>query len=159
MLHTKSQGNGPSGSGEVYFLRVFTIHGRGSHLGNVTRTIWTNFCSPILRSLHMKFEFYWPSGFRGEDVWKCWQATDRRTDDGVIRLLIAYFWAYGSGELIKACQACIMLARLSHLGHCSNKLIRRICWTVIFSFWPLGVGGGGGQINPLMHVALYHFFK
>ena len=40
-------------------------------------TIWTNYCSRVLRSLHMKFEFNWPSGFRGEDVWNCeW------TDDG-----------------------------------------------------------------------------
>ena len=42
----------------------------------MTRNIWTNFCSPILRSLHMKFEFNWPCGFRGEDVWKCWRTTD-----------------------------------------------------------------------------------
>ena len=27
-----------------------------------------NFRFPILWSLHMKFEFNWPSGFRGEDV-------------------------------------------------------------------------------------------
>ena len=37
MLHTKSQGHRPSGSGED-FLRVFTIHGRGGHLGHVTKT-------------------------------------------------------------------------------------------------------------------------
>ena len=31
----------------------------------------------------MKFEFNWPSGFRGEDVWKCWRTDGRRTtDDG-----------------------------------------------------------------------------
>ena len=49
----------------------------------MTRNIWTNFRSPILRSLHMKFEFNWPSGFRGEDVWKCWRTDGRRTtDDG-----------------------------------------------------------------------------
>ena len=54
----------------------------------------TNFRSLILRSLHMKFEFNWPSGFRGEDVWKCWRTTDgRRT------LLIAHLGAFGSGEL------------------------------------------------------------
>ena len=83
MLHTKSQGHRPSGSGEEDFLRVFTIYGRGGHLGHVTNTIWTNFRSPILRSLHMKYEFNWPSSFRGEDVWKCWRTTDRRrTDDG-----------------------------------------------------------------------------
>ena len=82
MLHTKSQGYRPSGSGEEDFLRVFTIYGRGGHLGHVTKTIWTNFRSPILRSLHMKYKFNWPSSFRGEDVWKCWRTTDdgRRTD-------------------------------------------------------------------------------
>ena len=90
---------------------VFTIYGHGGHLGHVTRTIWTNFRSPILRSLHMKFEFNWPSGFRGEDVWKCWRTTDgrrtdgrrtydgRTTDAGVTGILIAHLGAFGSGEL------------------------------------------------------------
>ena len=78
MLHTKSQGHWPSGFGEEIFWRVFTIYGRGGHLGHVT--IWTNFRSPILRSLHMKYEFNWPSSYRGEDVWKCWRTTDKRTD-------------------------------------------------------------------------------
>ena len=73
---------------------VFTIYGHGGHLGHVTRTIWTNFNSRILRSLHMKFEFNWPSGFRGEDVWKCW-----RTDEGGTGILLAHPWAFGSGEL------------------------------------------------------------
>ena len=67
MLHTKSQGHWPSGSGEDFY-RVFTIDGRGGHLGHVTRTISTNFCSCVLRSHHMKFEFNWPSDYRGEDV-------------------------------------------------------------------------------------------
>ena len=31
------------------------------------------FVPKFLRSLHMKFEFNWPSGFRGEDVWNCGQ--------------------------------------------------------------------------------------
>ena len=55
----------------------------------MTRTIWTNFHSPILRSLNKKFEFNWPSGFR-EDVWKCW-----RTDAGVTGILLAHPWALG----------------------------------------------------------------
>ena len=46
----------------------FIIYGRGGQLGNVTRTIRTNFRSGVLRSFHMKFEFNWPNGFRGEDV-------------------------------------------------------------------------------------------
>ena len=31
----------------------------------------------------MKFEFNWPSGFRGEDVWNCWQTENgHATTDG-----------------------------------------------------------------------------
>ena len=61
---------------------------------------WTNFCSAILRSLHMKFEFNWPSGFRGEDVWKCWRTDDGRTTDArVTGILLANPWAFGSCEL------------------------------------------------------------
>ena len=101
MLHTKSQGHWPSGSGEEDFLRVLTIYGRGGHFGHVTKTIWTNFRSPILRSLHMKYEINWPCSFRGEDVWKCWRTTDGRTDDGVTGILLAHQWAFGSGELKK----------------------------------------------------------
>ena len=36
MLHTKFRGNWPAGSGED-FLRVFTIYGRGGHLGDVNK--------------------------------------------------------------------------------------------------------------------------
>ena len=57
------------------FLKGFTLYGRGGHLGHVTRTIWTNCSFPIIRSLHMEFEFNWPSGFR-EDIWKCWLTKD-----------------------------------------------------------------------------------
>ena len=35
MLHTKFLENQPAGSGED-FLEVFTIYGRGGHLGHVT---------------------------------------------------------------------------------------------------------------------------
>ena len=58
------------------FFKVFTIHGHGGHLGHVTWTVWTNFRSPVPRRLHMKFGFNRPSGFRGDDVWKCWQHTN-----------------------------------------------------------------------------------
>ena len=67
MLHTKFLGNRPAGSGGKYF-KVFTIYGRGDHLGHVTWTIYTNFCSPFPRRLHIKFGFDWPSCFGGEDV-------------------------------------------------------------------------------------------
>ena len=42
---------------------AFTIYGHGGHLGHVTKTILTNFCFRIIRVLHMKFKFNWPSGF------------------------------------------------------------------------------------------------
>ena len=63
------------------------------------RTIWTNFRSRVLRSLHMKFEFDWPSGFRGEDVWNCGRTDGLTTDAGVTGILLAHPWAFGSGEL------------------------------------------------------------
>ena len=78
MLHTNFQRHQPFGSGED-FLKVFTIYGHDGHLGHVTRTIWTNFRSPIPRRLHMKFGFNRPSGFWGEDVWKCWHTHTTHT--------------------------------------------------------------------------------
>ena len=55
MLHTKFRGNRPAGSGE--YLMVFTIYGRGSHLGHVTQMPRTKYCSPYPRKLHIKFGF------------------------------------------------------------------------------------------------------
>ena len=65
MLHTKPQGHWPFGSGD--FLRVFTIYGRGGHLGRVTQTPRTNFRLPEPWRLHIKFGFDLPSCF-GEDL-------------------------------------------------------------------------------------------
>ena len=68
MLHTKFRENRPASSGEEDFLRVFTIYGRGSHLGRVTQMPRTNFRSPYPRRLHIKFGFDRASGFGEEDV-------------------------------------------------------------------------------------------
>ena len=46
MLHTKFRENRPACSGED-FLVVFTIYGRGSHLGHVTLISRSNFLPPI----------------------------------------------------------------------------------------------------------------
>ena len=62
MLYTKSQGHRPSGSGEEEFKMIFTIYGRGGHLGHVTKIFCINFCLLIIWSLHMKFEFNWANG-------------------------------------------------------------------------------------------------
>ena len=67
MLHTMFRGNRSTSFGED-FWRVFTIYGRGSHLGHVTQMPRTNFRSPYARRLHIKFGFDWPSNFREEDV-------------------------------------------------------------------------------------------
>ena len=66
------------GSGEEDFLRVFTIYGRGGHLGHVTWTIYINFRSPFPRRLHIKFGFDWPAV--SEE--KMFENVDGRTDDG-----------------------------------------------------------------------------
>ena len=53
MLHTKFLGNQPAGSGED-FLRVFTIYGRGRHLGHVTSIMSSDFHFLIPESFHTK---------------------------------------------------------------------------------------------------------
>ena len=69
MLHTKFRVNRPAGS-EEDFLVVFTIVGHGGHLGHVTQISRSNFCSPYPWTLHIKFNFDWPSSFREEDLRK-----------------------------------------------------------------------------------------
>ena len=68
MLHTKFRENRSAGSGEEDFLRVFTIYGRGGHLGHVTQMLRTKYRSPYPRRLHIKFGFDRPSGFGEEDL-------------------------------------------------------------------------------------------
>ena len=68
MLHTKFRENRPAGSEEEDFLVVFTIYGRGGHLGHVTWIWRSNFRLPYQWMLHIKFHFDWPSSFREEDL-------------------------------------------------------------------------------------------
>ena len=70
MLHTKFRGNRSAGSGEEDFLIVFTIYGRGGHLGHVTQMPRTKYRSPYPRRLHIivKFGFDWQSSFGEEDL-------------------------------------------------------------------------------------------
>ena len=63
MLHTKLRENRPAVSGEEDFRRVFTIYGRGGHLGHVTQMPRTKYRSIYPRRLHIKFGIDWPSGF------------------------------------------------------------------------------------------------
>ena len=65
MLHTKFRGNRPTGSGEEDFLVVFTIYGRGGHLGHVT---WISTRSA--------------KRFQRRRSLKLWTTTDGRTTDG-----------------------------------------------------------------------------
>ena len=55
MLHTKFRGNQPAGSGELDFLRVFTIYGHGGHLGHVTSIILINLHFLVPERFHTKF--------------------------------------------------------------------------------------------------------
>ena len=55
MLHTKFRGNRPIGSGEG-FRRVYTIYGRGGHLGHVTRIMSSDFYFLVPESFHTKFD-------------------------------------------------------------------------------------------------------
>ena len=69
MIHAKFQENRTAGSGEVDFLKVFTIYGHGGHLCHVTSwTIYINFRNHSPNRLNMKFGIDWPSDFREEAV-------------------------------------------------------------------------------------------
>ena len=63
MLHSKFRENRPGGSGGEDFRRVFTIYGRGGHLGHVTQMPRIKFCSPYPWRLHINFGFDRPSSF------------------------------------------------------------------------------------------------
>ena len=61
MLHTKLLGKRPAGSGEEDFLRVFTIYGRGGHLGHVISIISSDFHFLVPESFHTNFGSDWHS--------------------------------------------------------------------------------------------------
>ena len=54
MLDTKFHGNQHASSGED-FQRVFTINGRGGHLGHVTSIMSSDFYFLVPESFHTKF--------------------------------------------------------------------------------------------------------
>ena len=54
MLHTKFRYNQSTGS-EEDFGRIFTIYGRGGHLGHVTSIMITIFHLHVPKSLHSNF--------------------------------------------------------------------------------------------------------
>ena len=69
MLHNKFQGNQPSISGEEDFFKCFY------HICALWPS-WSGDLDPlkstVSRMLYIKFDWNWPSGFRGEVVWKSW---------------------------------------------------------------------------------------
>ena len=63
MLHTKFRENRSTGSREDFF-KVFTIYGRGGHVGHVTWITYPNFGSPFPRALHIKFLLWFAKRFQ-----------------------------------------------------------------------------------------------
>ena len=55
MLHAKLRGNRPVGSEEENILRVFTLYGRGGHLGHVTSIVSSDFHFHVPERFHTKF--------------------------------------------------------------------------------------------------------
>ena len=96
MLHTNFGGNRPTGSGEEDFLRFLPYMGMAAILV-MTWTIYTNFRSPFLMRLHIKFGFDWPSGFREKIFENGGQMTDGRRLDGYT--ISSPCEPNGSGEL------------------------------------------------------------
>ena len=52
MLQAKFQDHRTSGSGEERFSKVFTIYGRGGHLGHVTSIMSSDFHFLVPESFH-----------------------------------------------------------------------------------------------------------
>ena len=63
MLHTKFNGNRPTGSGEKIFFKVSTIYGHGGQLGHVTNITLTNFHFLVPERFNTKFSSEWHSSF------------------------------------------------------------------------------------------------
>ena len=55
MLQTKFRGIRPTDSGEKYFRLVFTIQGRGGHLGHVTSIMSSDLHFLVPESFQTKF--------------------------------------------------------------------------------------------------------
>ena len=64
MLRAKFPDDRTSDYREEYFDRIFTIYGRGVHLGHLTRTIYLNFRFLFQWRLHKKFGYDLPSDIR-----------------------------------------------------------------------------------------------
>ena len=83
MLHAKFRGNRPTGSGEEDFLRVFTIYGRGGHLGHVTWIFAIKLEMPLPKEAPHKISTRSAKRFQRRRSLKLWTTTDdgRRTPD------------------------------------------------------------------------------
>ena len=55
MLHTKFRGNRPASSTEEDFRRIFTMYGRGGHLGHVTSIMSSDLHFLVPESFHKKW--------------------------------------------------------------------------------------------------------
>ena len=105
MLHTKSQGHLPSGSGEKIFKGVLLY-------------------MVLVRTPGPFVQTFIPSS-KGVSIWnlrpiiledKMFENVDRRPDARVIGILLAHPWAFGSGELM------ILIVGLSNLAlYCQSS--------------------------------------
>ena len=68
MLRAKFQDHRTSCSGEEDFLSFLPYMAWWSSWSCDLDHLSINFFPPLLRRLHVKFGFDWPSGFGGEDV-------------------------------------------------------------------------------------------
>ena len=96
---------------------------RRYYLGHVTRTSWTNFCSPIPYKFHMKFDLL--RRLTSVDDDGRWQRRTRMTDDRVLPILKAHKWTASSEfgtyrlcEQRRFRQACASVQSRQNL-HCS----------------------------------------
>ena len=87
MLHTKFRENRTSGSGED-LRRVFTIYGRGGHLGHVTQMPRTKFRFPYPRRLHINLALIGQAVYEKKMFEHCGRRTTTTDDDDAGRRIM-----------------------------------------------------------------------
>ena len=98
-------------------MGAFCCHGNQSFDPIFPKILCSLSPTPVM--LHIKFDQYWPTGFKDIHVWKCGRRTP--TDDGPLVYYKLTLWAFGSGELT-------MLSIRCFSNNVEHQMFFKQCW-------------------------------
>ena len=138
--------------GTCYRFSCYYMYGCGSHLGHVTRSIYTILSPFPLRPI-IKFGFDWSSGIR-EDVWKQWLNRSWTTDGHhldvscqVLRSLYIPFWR----------RRFLDVFFLPYMGVAAILVMWP--WLFIWTFLPLSHGGSIWNLAFIVQRRSWVYYK